>query len=272
MMTSALDVSVLVREMPRLVAFGRRTVHEQCMTSLGFIALRAQKLTPYVSIALIDAELQVEVTAWTKGGRPSRAKTPHHKLAAVRSDAKAPLAVLIVMARGNPGSKYSKLTGNRWPLTLPGAGPGYRKRLGEFVKQKVSTMTLSRHSSTHWIQVGWTPAIRAALASPLFRYNAAFGTRRAAATVPNRTNNLDPAQLGGLTIELSGDDCVITAENAVGEAGSTPELRASYARARETHGRPAAQQAIDEESRSIAAEVERRLTEGWKVKFPHLLN
>lgn len=271
-LTASIDTSQLMREMPRILAFGRRTLQEQSVTSVTFICLRAQQLMSAVSISLMDSELQVEVTARTKGGRPSRAKNPYSRSVAVRSDATAPLAVLIVMARGNPNSKYSRSTGNRWPLQLPEAGPGYRARLGIFVKIAVSRMTLARHSSSAFIKTGWTPAIRLGLASPLYRYNPSFGTRRAAGAIPNRTNTLDPAPLGSLTIDIYGDDCTVTATNAVGEAGSTPELRESYQRARDLYGRPAAQQAIDEESSGIAAEVDRRLAIGMKVKFPLLLN
>src|SRR5579862_7033430 len=40
------DTSVLEKAIPEIVAFGRRTMREQSVTSAAFIAFRAQQLTP----------------------------------------------------------------------------------------------------------------------------------------------------------------------------------------------------------------------------------
>lgn len=217
---------------PQLLAAGRRTLEEQCVTSATFIAARAQKEMAYARIPEIHDDLEVNVFPVTASGRPSKAKKPRHFNVVARDVPGVPMGVLIIMARGNPDSGYSRSTGNRWPLTLPSAGPDYRKRLGDFVKAALQRMTMTRDSSTHFLLTGWTPAIREGLNSPLYRYNAAFGSRRDAASIKNqgvgKGKSGDVNALGQMTIVISGDDCVVTASNDVGGEGTTPELLEKY--------------------------------------------
>ena len=247
---------------PQLLAAGRRTLEEQCVTSATFIASRTQKGMSFVAIGTIDSELGVDVFPVTAAGRPSKAKNPKHFDVVAQSG--VPLGVLIVMARGNPFSAYSQSTGNRWPLTLPSGGPGYRQRLAEFVDASLQRMTMSRHSSTHFLLTGWTPAIRTGLASPLYRYNAAFGSRRDASAVGNvglgtvkKTG--DVSMLGQMTIDIAGDDCVVTTSNDVGGEGTTPELLQKYRNALIEQGSGPLEDAIAQEVADGQKELDVRM-------------
>lgn len=263
-----IDTSVLRKAIPEIVAFGRRTIAEQCVTSAAIIVLNTQAETPFVDIPQIDSELQVEVTGVTKTGRPSKAKKPRYKKVSVQKGVKAPLAVLIVMARTNPQSAYSLSTGNRWPLSLASLpkGPGSAPARQQIIAQWVSRMTLSRHSSTHLLQHGWSGPARRLLSDPNFKGWAARGIR---STYVNKTNQLDPGDLGSAVIELSGDQCVVTAENAVGE-GSNAVLDEQRRQALIRHGSGPLQRAIDAEAVAIEGKMREYLERGLKQRFPEL--
>src|ERR1035437_3203558 len=201
---------------PQLLAAGRRTIQEQCVTSATFIAARAQKGMAFVVIGTIDAELEVEVFPLTATGRPSKAKKPKKFSVAPQKGVRVPIGVLIVMARMNEGSKYNKDTGSRWalPNNLPTGKDTKQARMG-MIEAFLQKMTMARHSSTHFLLTGWTPAIRDGLASDLYRYNASFGSRRDASAVGNAgvKKTGDVRALGQMTIEVGGDDCVVTTSN-----------------------------------------------------------
>lgn len=267
-MTAALDTSVLRQAIPEIVAFGRRTMVEQCVTSAAIIVLNAQKDTPFVAVSTIDSELDVEVTAVTKLGKPSRAKKPKYHKVSVAQGARVPLAVLIVMARTNLGSEYSKKTGNRWPLSLSdlptGKGSGPARQA--IIAQWISRMTLSRHSSTHFLQHGWAAPARALLSNPNFKGWASRGLRQ---TNKNSANRLDNSAMGSAIIDLAGDACVVMAENAVGEQ-SNEVLDAKRRQALIEHGSAPLQRAIDAEARAITGKIEDYLERGIRQKWPKL--
>lgn len=274
-LTIQADTSRLEKAIFRILAFGRRTMQEQCVTSATFIALRAQKLMPATDIGRIDVELEVEVSPVlaTRGKRKGMPLKSGKKTVALQKGARVPLAVLIVMARGNPTSNFSRLTGNRWPAAKLPTGPGTAAARQAMIGAQIQRMTMSRHSSSHFLQTGWSPAIRAGLASPFFKYNPAFGSRKAARSFPNTGNKVSVDDLGTLTIDLSGENCIVTVANNAGEpvGKSNDTLANKHRRALIEYGAPALQQAIDEEAANIEREVQRRLDAGWKVKFPELL-
>ena len=245
---------------PALLAYGRRTLQEQCVTSATFIACRWQKGIPAVDIATIDSDLE-EVVYPAKGNRPSLT-----------------MGQLVVLERANPDSKYSKLTGNRWPVVFARkpsdfAMPrdyrngGFRENafalfLDAVVNPIVDRMRSTRHSSTHFLQTGVTPIIRRGLESPFYKYNPQFGTRREQAAIPNELNTVNPDQLGGMTIDLMGDDCLVTASNDVGEpeGGSNDVLAAKHRRALIEYGTPPLEAAIAQEIVDGNRELEIRMT------------
>jgi hypothetical protein len=267
-LTAVIDASVLRQAIPQIVAFGRRTMIEQCVTSAAIIVLNAQADTPYVAIANIDSELEVLVTPVTKTGRPSKAKKPRFHKVTTLPGARVPLAVLIVMARTNPDSAYSRSTGNRWPLSagaLP-SGPGSSAARRAMIGQWVSRMTLSRHSSTHFIQHGWAGPARRLLSDPNFKGWASRGMKTGKVSA---MNTLDSGNLGSAVIDIAGDSCVVTAENAVGE-GSNATLDEQRRAALIRHGSGPLQAAIDHEAAQIIRKMGDYLERGMKQQFPQL--
>src|SRR6185312_15936608 len=269
--TSKIDVSVLQAAIPQIVAFGRRTLREQCVTSAAFISLDAQANMAAVDIPTIDSELNVEVTGITKTGRLSKAKKPYgHRVTTVRSGKAVPAAVLIVMARTNPNSAYSLSTGNRWPLDLnqlPKGKGSMAARLA-MINQWISRMTLARHSSTHFLQHGWAQAIRTLLSDPA-HYAGKSKFQVNAQTKINPINTLGSADLGMATIAASGDAVLVTSENAVGEGGNAV-LDAKHRQALILHGTPPLQSAIDKEAGTMLAKAQEYFDRGMKQEFPNL--
>ena len=131
-------------------------------------------------------------------------------------------------------------------------------------------MQSSRHSSAHFLQTGVTPIIRRGLESPYYKYNAAFGTRREQAAIPNELNTLNPDELGAMTIDLMGDDCMVTASNNVGEpeGGSNQVLADKHREALIKYGTTPLETAIAQEVSDGYAELDRRMELGWKIKNP----
>ena len=273
-MTATADVSVLERAIPRMVAFGRRTIHEQCVTSVTFTALRAQKLTDPADIGKIDAELEVEVSPVlsTRGKRKGLPLKSGKKAMRTKPGVRVPLITLITMARMNPASNFNLRTGGKWaiPSAILPRGPGTARDRQMIIAHINQRSVMARHSSTHYLQTGWTPSIRQGLSSPFYRYNPAFGSRRDARANPNPSNQLSVDDFGQLTIDLRGDECVVTATNNIGAKGNAV-LASKHNSALHTYGTEPRNQAIAEEAASIYREVDRRLALGWPVKFPELL-
>ena len=265
--TNSVDFSELNRLIPSIVAFGRRTLREQCVTSAALICLDAQRNTAAASVGQIDSELEVEITGYTAKGRRSRAKRPFEKRVTAAAGVRVPLAVLIVMARTNPDSNYSRLTGNRWPLSLGmlPSGPGSGGARAAMIAAWVTRMTLSRHSSTHFLQHGWAPAIRTLLADPAYFAGKSKMQIRAQVKI-NPVNTLSTDELGQAVVELSGDNCTVMAENAVGGNGNEV-LAAKHRAALIRFGTQPLQDAVDREAATMTAKIQEYLDRGLKQEF-----
>lgn len=238
-------------------------MQEQCVTSAAYIIRDAQANTAFVEVATIDSELDVQVIPRTKGGRISRAKRPHHKEVATLPGVRVPVGVLIVMARLDATSDYSKRTGNRWPLSGIPTGKGSAAARREWIRTRIGRMTLARHSSTHYIRHGWTPGLMRLIESPLFR-------GRSGGVVKMRQNTVSPEKLGDGIIDLTPDQVTVTVLNQVDE-GSNAVLNASRHRALIEHALPQLQPAADKETANINTLVVQRLESGMKQKFPTLV-
>ena len=122
LVTASMDTSRLESVIPDLVSFGRRTVKEQCVTSMGMILQDGQNWTPFVGIGRMDAELDVTT-------REHEARTGI--ISTGRIDKTLTYGELIVLERTNPNSKFNKATGGRWALQKPDFSgptrvPGYK--------------------------------------------------------------------------------------------------------------------------------------------------
>lgn len=276
--TVAIDTAPLLRAVPRILAFGRRTMQEQCVTSAVYICRRAQKLTPAADIGRIDAQMQATASpAILASGKRSRDKKRQHETITL-AGGRRNRAMMRVLARMHPGSRYNEKTGGRWFTPLPlgngrFTGPQGRRDFWDIIEEKAERMVKAKHSSTNFLQTGWRAAIMLGIASPFFRGNSGGESRGQMQAHPNPLYRKN-TQLGDLTIDISGEDCRVVASNEVGEnvGRSNPTLAALHRSYLIRFGVPAANQAIAEEVAGIDALVEKRLIEGMKVKFPELLS
>jgi hypothetical protein len=241
---------------PVVVQFGRRTIQQQSVTSAAFICLDSQANIFATSVGTIASEMQVEVTGLTAKGRPSKAKNPRFRKVSIQSGVRVPLSVLIVMARTNPLSRYNALTGSRWALELGNlpTGKGTAAARQAMIGQWVSEMTLARRSSTHFLQHGWQPAISRLLNDPLY-----YGGR---SNIPSqiKSNAMDNAGLGYAIVELIGDACVVTCENAIGSSGNVV-LAAKHREALIRESGPPLVAAIAKEEAVMLARIQMKIDE-----------
>lgn len=248
-----MDTRGLERAIVEVVPLTRRTVAEQCVTSMGMILQDTQtygdNTIPFVGIGRMDAELD----APAKNERLAR-------LGFTEGDE-------IVMARASPDSNYNKITGSRWALTLPSGGVrgfgkayGHQNAMQMFLQSVIRPITermrATRHSSGHFLQSGFKWAIQQCVSSPLFknRYRS-----RLADSPANRLNKLDSNELGRLDMTpVDSPNFTITAENNVGQDGNAV-LDAKHREALIAYASGPVQAAIEKEAGVQEAELARRL-------------
>ena len=265
---ATIDVSELQRAIPEIVAFGRRTMIEQCVTSAAFICIDAQKRTTYVEIGTIDAELDVDKTPVRKPrtfagaalGKYISGKTVMPESLSWTE------GMMIAVQRTNPASPYSVSTGNRWPLAYSGGLKGHAR--WAFFVAAAERMKAARHSSTHFLQHGWAGAIGMLLADPNYYAGRSKVQIRAQAKI-NPINTMNHEQLGSAMVELSGDECLVTADNAVGE-GQNSILDKTHRDALIAHGTVPLQEAIEAETLSLNQHAQKNFDKGMTQNFGYL--
>jgi len=248
-----MDTSGLRAVIPDLVAYGRRTVAEQCVTSMGMILQDTQNFgsnpIPFVDVGRMDQELDA-IDHVSKSKVDGLSGLPWTE------------AMMIAVQRTNPNSKFSVMTGNRWPLMKPGFPRGSIQNWRYFANA-ADRMTAARHSSGHFIQSGFKGPIEQCITSALFknRYRA-----RTALAPANPLNTLDPSELGRLDMASpESANFQVTAENNIGENGGNAVLDAKHAEARDAYASGPLQGAIDKETAACDVELERRIAEKWPV-------
>ena len=210
---------------PELLKRGTRTLQEQCVTSATFIAFNWQKGIPAVEISTIDSELEMVDHVSNLNPRFIKQGLATHGSLRVGGLVWTK-GMMIAVMRTNPNSPYSQSTGNRWPLAYAGGLKGFDR--WQFFQQAAERMQSTRHSSTNFLQAGVTPIIREGLASPYYRYNASFGSRREARADRNPLNTVGSEELGSMVIDVEA--IVVTCSNNVGDSsgGSNDVLAAKH--------------------------------------------
>lgn len=241
------DSSGLTAAIQERIKFMDRTVVEQTVASAFFISLRAKQLMPVTPIGRIDTELAVEVVpVMGKRGKPLKRKHLSGGLGTSRTPHEAvPLVALIVAARAKPGSDYNATTGGRYAIAKNPFKGVSRAEGARDMAAYVNKMIKSRHSSTHFLQIGWNPAIAALKSSPhlLAKYRRP-GPPTSTARSGSKFDSVDD-EMGSAIIELFGDSCIVTIENALGGSGKNAK---SHREALLRVGLPGLQQAVDEET------------------------
>ena len=266
-LTATFDTQNLNRAQSILLRHSRRSP-ARCINSTAYHVIKdvveAGGGFPMVAQTTIDTELEVIVTPKIGSkGKPLKGKT----------DISVPdfsMAMMIVMARMNPNSKYSRSTGNRWPVVMPGGKnaremiKGFGKAYGpenalrmffDSIHDVAERMVRARHSSTGFLKKSWID-LKVSLLP--------FAMGRASATgapVVTEYSETKPAKEGGSL-------AVCTVSNTLGVGyRTTKELSEKYNAANHRIAEPRLQASIDrefEKKMKIAAAAE------WAKDEPEL--
>ena len=168
------DTSNLTKSMRLFAQFGKTAPALMVNRTALNVIVAAKNATPFVKMGTIDSDLNVMTGAGlTRRGRVSKDRKRQHEevifmnRTPTLNDVSAQnTAQRIVLARMHPSSEYSRITGNRWPITMPeggfsrgGGGRDSSSLFWKFVKNAAERMVKARHSSTHFLKASWIPII-----------------------------------------------------------------------------------------------------------------
>lgn len=253
------NASRVLRAIQLTQASSQQSLRNLLVNTAFYTAKYAYEMTPVVSRSRIDSDMQVNITQYTnaKRNRVSKAKktTPYTKVTSTTGSNKAPLAVLIVMARTRKDSPYSIATGNRWPLQLSRlpTGPGSAAARQQMIGDWVTRMVRARHSSTGFLRMGWQDCLNRIKRLPGGR-NYANVIDISATVTPGRNklkSDLGTASAGGGALTPW-----VRIENTVGTnlgRGSTPELQRKYQAVLHTLGAKILNQALNAQADQMRA-------------------
>ena len=212
---------------------------------------KAQELSPVVRQGRIDTDMQVTVTPILslKGKRKGLPLKDGSKNIEVLSHSRA---AMIVVSRMHPNSKYSKLTGNRWPVAMPdfhGRRDGGAAFWG-YVKETAERMVRARHSSTGFLKHSWAAIIQKLL--PLVKDGGGKGEISNQKSVL-LSGNVFPA-VGGSSV------AVCRVENTIGLLNKNSVLGNKYNQAAVVKLGPVLQDAINIEAQG---KMEYAVKQGW---------
>lgn len=236
-----IDATGLNRGIAASSQVSRRSVPQIVNTAAWWIAVNAKNATPYVTVETIDTQLgTIETPAIGKRGKPLKGRKPL-KAGSVLAKNGVPLAVMIVVARARPGSRYNQLTNNRWALQ---SNPfkGVSRLAGAFaMRELVHKLISGRHSSIKFVLSGWIPVIRKMAKYAVQKYVRGVASQLSDASAWHGAalGDARPANENSLVAV-----CVI--ENDVGGQGKNAE---AHNRALFLFGFAALQSAVDREGR-----------------------
>lgn len=290
--TCRLDASNLNRALALLrQGYSRRTPAQAVNSAAYMVAKFTMSKMPMVDTGRMDSELQVTsvpiMKTFTKGPRKGQrgatdetaimmnAATVESPQGVYDNDRMRNMAMMIVIARLHPNSKYSIQTGNYWGITnMPNfrrssfgrayGDPDMATRLfWDWVEEAAERMVRARHSSKGFLKSCWVPAILAlepfvapSLRGAVARFRgdvaAARGTG-SAGVIPDSGWGR-PAPEGAL---------VVTAEiaNAAGVGGRNMVLNEKHNAALWDIAPPLLQRSIQEEADNIFRTVGQRALE-----------
>ena len=278
LVTCQIDTRNLQRAQAVFLQYTRQVPAEAVNRTALFVIRDVQSNTPVVSQDMIDADMNVSTSpAVLLNGKLSTSKTRQHEVVAFGNRAgntgaaelgfdKDDVSVMntayrIVLARMHPNSRYSQLTGNRWPVPIPDFGRGRGSGAGTdsislfwaYVKDVATRMVRARHSSTGFLKQSWSAIIYKLL--PYVPSSYRGGVR------------LDMGELGGkanfgeVKPALPGNGlAVCTVSNTMGMNNYNDVLSDKYNRAIHAICEPIVQKSIDKEFESKVDEAARR---GW---------
>jgi len=236
----------------------RNTMAENLNRTAHFIALAAQRMTPFVTISRIDTELNaVSTPILSKKGKRAGLplKSGKQNVAVVEGG----LATKIILARMKRGSYYNRITDHKYYIDRATFSPGGGvKGFWKKVESAAVRMVKARHSSIKFFAASWNVIMDKL--KPVMPAGYRGGSRT--------TNRVPVAEMAEVSVAKPGNAmAIVTCENLIGNSGKFPQLdysRSSFARRVMV---PILQRAIDQEFESKMIAAEKR---GWLKLAPKL--
>lgn len=157
------DATNFNKAMEEAARFTKRTPALMVNTAAYHITLYWVSEMDKVPIGRIDRELAATLSPGRlKSGKLSKSKRRAREVVSVAvggvgRSTTVPLAVLIIQARGRPGSHYNELTGHRWATPSPYLGKS-RAAGAMAMEAAVSRMVKARHRSVAFLASSMLPA------------------------------------------------------------------------------------------------------------------
>ena len=212
-----------------------------------FVIKKAQELTPVVSQGRIVSDMEVRITPVLskKGSRKGLPlKSGKYKMTVSEYSA----ASLISLARMHPGSKYSMMTGNRWPLAKPNTKGN--EAFWAYIKEAAERMVRARKSSTAFLKASWNTI--------LYKLQAEVNKGRSGSRIDIEGNK--STLLSGEVIPAKSGStfAVCVVQNTIGMNNSNDVLGEKYNQAAHRVLNPVLQRAIQSEFESKIQLLNRR--------------
>jgi hypothetical protein len=249
-----------------------RTMRQVVCTSASEVAIKAQIQTPYVKQSTIDTELAVRYTpgytsisadgfsgkmTYAKRNRLARGGISSIQRTRRTGSNAVPLAALIIQASTRYGSRYNELTNYRYfRAKSPFAGVSRQQGRMAMVAE-VNRMIRARHSSTNFLQAGWSFAIQAL---------AGETAKRSKKSVNYASRHTDKA-MGRVVITDQGDSASCLIES---NPGAQSVNARSWNEALWRYGAPALQRAVDDEAAKMVEYVQKKI-EAQTAKMNQML-
>jgi hypothetical protein len=249
-------------------AYSKRTPAIAVNTAAYMVARKTFHNMPMATVTRIDTQMQVQTVPVMKIASRGRNKGSLVKSREVAIVHERPIsaAMRIVLARMNPMSNFSVLTGNYWALRAPSFSSG-AKRIGQgvsakaqfwdWVEETADRMVKARHSSIAFFKSGWVPAIRAL-------YPHASRSVGGLGGIQNPDAHYNYVPTSGWAIPAPKNAVVATAEiaNAIGTAGKNSVLYTKHNESLHAIAPPVLQAAINSEFESTMRYV---AEQQWKM-------
>ena len=266
--TCRIDTTNLMAAQKILLRHSKRSP-ARCVNSTAYFVIKdvveANGGFPVVSQGTIDSDMQVTVTPIVSAGSNGQSN--------ITGNVEKTRAMMIVVARMHPNSKYSMETGNRWPVAMPltglgvsrggGMGPfvpssldrmAARLNFWNYVEQVAERMVKARHSSTGFLKKSWID-MKVALA-PF-----AFGNEQSSSVATTDYSEVKPAKEGYAMVT-----CIVSNTLGVG-LKTTHELSEKYNEANHRIAEPRIQDAIN---REFDKKVKLASSKDWAKDEPEL--
>lgn len=236
-----IDISSIQKAIALAIPASSRSMELLLADAAFYTAVKAQAAMPAADMATIDASLDEVVYESNK--RPRFNEHGTMRVGALQWTR----GMMIAVQRTNPNSKFSRVTGNRWPLAKPPFKRGDYQNW-EYFRAAAERMKSARHSSTHFLKSGW---------KGVFTKIKSLGLRRKFSNPSSEDNPLNvlggKAEAMGVIARggMGTSSQWISIENAVGDEGKSDALSKEHKQAAMDYGLPALQWAVDKQAEEM---------------------